>query len=110
MIFKMYSWLLLSFFVLKIYSIQIGQISNAALNLLSSSIPNIINGTKAECLCAMISSQNITAINYFSNNTCQLFSNQSIINANFFYKIDLNSSFYFLQLPIKAENLDCAVG
>lgn len=106
----MHSWFFLSLLVHGIYSIQIGQILNVVLRLQSFSTLNILNGTREECLCAMIFSSNITMINYFSNNTCQLFSNQSLINTDFSYNIDLNSAFYFLQLPTTTTYVDCAQG
>ncbi|CAF3750182.1 unnamed protein product [Adineta steineri] len=50
----------------------------------------------------MILSTNISAFNYFLNNTCQFFSNASLTNASFSWKSDINGQFYFLQLPTRA--------
>jgi hypothetical protein len=61
-----------------------------------------MNGTLEECLCAMVTSSNISALNYFSNNTCQLFSNASVTNTYFSWKININSRFYFLRMPSRA--------
>jgi hypothetical protein len=69
---------------------------------LTSSSPITMNGTLEECLCAMVTSSNISALNYFSNNTCQLFSNASVTNTYFSWKINTNSLFYFLRMPSRA--------
>ena len=106
----MHAWLLLSLIIHQTYSIKIGLISNVSVTVIPPSVSNIRQGTKEQCLCAMVSSPNITALNYFSNNTCQLFSNQSIINNSFIYNINLNSSFYFLQLPVATESSSDTVG
>ena len=97
------SWLLLSFVLHNVHTISVGLIPNASLTLMTSSFSNRMNGTSQDCLCAMMTSSNISAFNYFSNNTCQLFSNASLTSTYFSWTINLNSRFYFLQLPSKVK-------
>lgn len=99
----MKSWLLLVFVLHNVHTIYVGLIPHFSLALRSSSPSSIMNGTNASCLCAMVTSPNISALNYFSNNSCQLFSNASLTNAYFWWTVNPDSSFYFLHLPILAE-------
>jgi hypothetical protein len=100
---KMSSWLLLSFLLHNVHTVSIGLIPSASLTLISSSPIMTMNGTEQTCLCMMVTSSNISALNYFSNNTCQLFSNTSLTNAYFSWTVNINSLFYFLQLPSRSE-------
>ena len=100
---EMKSWLLIIFALHNAHAISVGLIVNASLTLASSSSSSIMNGTNQSCLCAMVTSSNISAFNYFSNNTCQLFSNASLTNGYFWWTVNPNSLFYFLHLPIPAE-------
>jgi len=90
-----------------VYSIQIKTMAKARFDLQCSSSLNVVNTTKEECICTMLSSTNIIAFNYFSYGACQFFSNQSIMNTNFSYSIDFNSSFYFLEFPTQFQSQDC---
>ncbi|UJR17481.1 hypothetical protein I4U23_004376 [Adineta vaga] len=93
-------WLILSFILHDVHTIQVGMISNVFLSLPSiSSSVTVMNGTSQECVCVMISSTNISAFNSFSNNTCEFFSNLSLTHVNYSWMIDRNSTFYFFQLP-----------
>ena len=102
----MKSSLLLIFVLHNIHAISIGKIHSASLTLINSSPSNTMNGTDQECLCVMVTSRNISALNYFSNNTCQFFSNTSLTNAYFSWTINVNSLFYFLHWPTKADNIE----
>ena len=99
----MKSWLLFVFVLHNVHTISVGLIPHFFLTLRSSAPLSIMNGTNASCLCAMVRSSDISALNYFSNNTCQLFSNVSLINAYFWWTVNADSLFYFLHLPILAE-------
>ena len=102
---KMRSWLLLMFVLHDVHTVSVGLIPYASLTLTSSSSSNTVNGTTQDCLCAMITSSTISALNYFSNNTCALFSNASLINANFSWTININvnSLLYIRYLPIRPK-------
>ena len=106
----MFFWLLISFLIHNIRCIPIGRISNVSLILATSPSLIITGSTKQECICTMVSSPNISALNYFSNNTCQLFSNASLTNGDFSWVSDINSVFYFLQLPSKVDDGGCPAG
>jgi hypothetical protein len=98
----MNSWLFLCFVLGYVDTTSIGLIRNVSLTLITPTFSSTMNGTSQECLCAMMISSNISAFNYLSNNTCQLFSNMSLTNVSFSWMTNVNSLFYFLQLPTEA--------
>jgi hypothetical protein len=100
--FKMNSWLFLCFILPYAETISIGLIRNVSLTLLTPSFSSTMNGTSQTCRCAMMMSSNISAFNYYLNNTCQLFSSASLTNTYFSWESNTNSMFYFLQLPTEA--------
>ena len=100
----MKSLLVLSFLLQYVHTISIGHISNVSLTLIDSSSSVTMTGTIQKCLCTMVVSSNISAFNYFSNNTCQFFSNSSLTNAYFSLTFNPNGLFYFLHLPSKEES------
>lgn len=72
----MEKWMNFHYILYYASGISIGLITDATLNLISS-LPSFIKySTREECLCAIMTLQNISAFNYFSNQTCQLFSNE----------------------------------
>jgi hypothetical protein len=102
---KMKPWLLLMFVLHDVHTVSVRLIPNASLTLVNSSSSSIMNGTEKNCLCAMVMSSNIAALNFFSNNTCELFSNASLIDADFSWTINVNvnSLLYIRYLPIRTE-------
>ncbi|CAF1271800.1 unnamed protein product [Adineta steineri] len=99
-------WLFLSFVLHHVHSTTIGLIPNTTVTRLTSSSSSIMIGTKEECLCAMIISSNISAFNYFTNNTCQLFSNASVTDTYFSWMINVNGLFYFRSQSSQIETTD----
>lgn len=95
----MNSWLLLVFLIHNVHPISIGLIRNVSLTLPTFLSPNIMDGTLEKCLCSMVISSNISALNYFSNNTCQLFSNTYLTDTYFSLTSNAESLFYFFHLP-----------
>ncbi|CAF1438030.1 unnamed protein product [Adineta ricciae] len=73
----MLTWLFLPFMLQYIATVPVGVIHDVSLTL---STPLTMYGTTQKCLCEMITSSNISAFNYFSNSTCQIFSKTSITN------------------------------
>ena len=109
--FKMSSWLFLIVFIIhQVHSIPIGRISNVSLILAIPSSSILTNITRQECLCAMVASSNISALNYFSNDTCEFFANVSLTNATFSWMVNTESIFYFLQLPTRPVSPGCDTG
>jgi hypothetical protein len=107
----MNSWLLLTFALHNVHTISVGLVRNASITMPNSSFSSIMLGTSQTCLCAMMTSSNISGFNYFSNNTCQLFSNASLTSAYFSWTINLNSVFYFLVWPTVIDQYAaCAIG
>jgi type IV secretory pathway TraG/TraD family ATPase VirD4 len=99
-----------------INNIKVGIINNVSLNLpswssRSKSAPTL-NGTCAECLCAImtnssdlysISSYGIGSFNCFTNNnTCQFFTNGTFYE--YWLSNDTNTNVYFLQLPTSIKS------
>lgn len=105
----MCSWHLLILIIHSASSIHIGSIANVSLTLELLSASIIMNGTKDDCLCEMMSSSNIAALNYFANNnTCKLFSKSSITNVSYWWTINVDGRFYFLTLPTRKQVILCA--
>ena len=107
---KMSSWLLLILFIHQVQSTAIGRISNVSLRLVIPSSSIITNITSQECLCKMVASSNVSALNYFSNDTCEFFSNVSLTHAAFSWIVNTESVFYFLQLPTRPNSPACNTG
>lgn len=86
-------------------TVLIGIIPNASLTLASSSFANTTIGTTQYCLCTMMTSSDISAINCFSNNTCERLSDASLINTNFSWiiNINVNGLLYIRYLPVRSE-------
>ncbi|CAF1350480.1 unnamed protein product [Adineta steineri] len=99
-------WLFLSFVLHHVHSTTIGLIPNTTVTRLTSSSSSIMVGTKEECLCTMMISSNISAFNYFTNNTCQLFSNASVTDTYFSWMINVNGLFYFRSQSSQIETTD----
>jgi hypothetical protein len=94
-----------------LYGIPIGIISNASLTMSYSNIT--INASNCdECVCLMVRSSTnlpILSLNCINNLNvdviCQFFANTTYANLNFSQiKINLNSTFYFLKLPLNDQS------
>jgi hypothetical protein len=95
-----------------ICAVRVGVIYNASLMMVSSSNITINGSTCNECVCAMLMSSgnsSIVSFNcYITNMTsvmCQLFTMINYqVSSIYQLQTDLNSIFYFLQLPLNNQS------
>ena len=93
-----------------ISGIQIGVIHNASLMVMASSNKTINGITCDECVCAMLNNSANSSIVSFNcyiesitNVSCQLFTMTDYQNSFYPMRINFQSTFYFLQLPLNIE-------